>query len=382
MQYPPDFGSGALRAASLGRVLSTSGREVHVPRLDSEGATGQVSRITASSGTDEATYVARFRGTNLDVSVTAVATASTATGVRDPLLAAIAATPELMGHVAKVTAVSTNALDVEAFEGITLTVTFTTNPSTHLSVAYTAAAAAPQYRFARAVEVVSVTSPKGMRTEGIRRPVAIAGAVLDLTQTHDGSGAYSVELLVRNMATGSATNETITWTQGGSAGATDTAAKNALEAKAFIESATINGTGDITVAGMPGYELSVVDSAATGGSAALAISLDTQADDLPRFALVLDDGQTPVFTAIPQTLPVGPLIGSIVCTADPSGRSTKYAVEAPGSSISGNVVYVETAVGDDWGRLYDTPSATRTPWPDPAWDGLDAADPNYAAIRL
>lgn len=378
---PPDIGSG-LRGFRPGRVVADAGQCNHVTRLPTDGPTGQKNRITASNGTNEATYTARFVGggtaAGVDVTVTAVATASSATGVRGPLLAAIVASSLLMAYIAEIEAVSTDAIDVWAIEGATLTVTFPTNPSTHLSTSATAAVDRPQYRWGRAVEVVAPPAlPGRMIGSGIRHPVAIGGVDLDLTQTHDASGAYQVRLLVDGAI------ETISWVKGGDAAATDVAAAAAWEAKSFIADATVEGTGVIAVTGMPGVEITVVDATATGGSAAMALAIGSggQADPLPRFALVLDERATPTLDTMPQTVPTGPLPGVAVLTADPSNRSTVYAVEAPGASISGTAVYVET-YGDDAGRLYDTPSATRTPWPEARWRGFDATDPSIAYVEI
>jgi hypothetical protein len=378
MNFPPDIGTGSQLAASVGRIVrGVPGREVHVARPNTQAPTGHIATITASNGTDEATYQMRVRGsTGLDVTVTAVADASSAQGARDPLLAAAQADPLLMAYLKRAAGSSTNAIVLEAIDGVTLTVTFPTNPSTHLSVGYTAAAAAPQYLFGRAVEVVAATLPAGMTGEGIRQPVAIDGAVLDLTHTHDGSGEYSIVLSVDGVA------KHIAWSNGADQAATDALAVTALEAADYIADADIESAGVITVTGMPGVDITVISASAVGGAAAIALSLDTAADELPRFALVIDDRATPMLDSLPQTDATGPLIGSAPLTADQSG-STIYAVEAPGTSISGTTVYVETddSAGNE-GRLYDTPSATRTPWLEPKWVGLDADNASYAHIRF
>lgn len=358
-----DSGTGP-RASRLGRVIrSVSGRVNHRTRADATGATGQATTFTASNGTEDAEYVVRFRAEGVDETITAIPGASTALALVEALEAAVVDNPLIMAHAEKVTTTATTVV-VTALSGVTFAITLVENPSTHLSVAQVAATDAPQYTWGRAVQIAS---------DGrVEVPEAIDGAEIELTIGHDTeNNTHTLRLLVDGEI------QTITWDEGGSAGATDTAAKTALEAADFIAEAVINSTGDVDAFGMPGVVITVVDTDAEGSST-LAAALTTQADPLPTLGLVAHDRATPFLDGIPA--PSGPLPGAAVLTAGPSGTTT-YGVEAPGAAISGTAVYVETS-GSDAGRLYDAPSATRIPWPQAEWVGLDDADPTLAHIRL
>jgi hypothetical protein len=198
--------------------------------------------------------------------------------------------------------------------------------------------------------------------------------VIDIVQTHAATTTYVVIFLANGV------QQTVTWASGADLAAADAAAVAAWEANEFIADLTFSPAGTGVITGMPGVEIAII-SATDDTAATISVTLDTQADALPTFALVRDDG-APILDALPQTVPVGPLIGSAVPCADASG-SNWYAVEAPAASLAGTDVYVETDdSGDDLGRLYDTASATRTPWPAAKWVAIDASDPTIAYIAL
>ena len=361
MQPTLDIGTDP-RASRLGRLISAvSGRVNQKARLDATGSTGQVTTITASGGTEDAEYTARFRLPGVDETVTAIPGASTAAALVDALEAAIEGNALIMAHVAEIETTATTVV-VTTLDDYEFVLTFPDNPSTHLSAAQVAPVDAPQYLWGRAVEVTS---------DGVRHPVAIDGAVVELTVGHSGSTDYTLRLLVDGQI------ETITWDAGGDAGATDAAAVAALEAEDFIVSAVADPEGTVTVTGAPGTPIQVLDADGSG-AATLAASLESAADPLPQLALVVHDRATPHGDF--ERAPSGPRPGAAVLTATASGSST-YGVQAPSAEISGTEVWIETD-GDDAGRPFDSASATRIPWPQAEWVGLDDADPTIAHIRL
>lgn len=376
----PDLGDGYYRGASPGRLAAGDPRMANIStRLDSTGEVTQKTTITASGGTAAASYTYRFRDSGLDESITAIPAASSAASLVAAFYAAVLLNPALMARLQEVDTTATTVV-LDAISGTTLTVTEVLDAGGHLSFAQVAASAAPQYIWGRAIEVTSVASPTGMRNEGIVHPTIINGAVVDLTETFAAADNFTLSLGVMGPGIDGVLEEVHTWVGDTDTDTTDLAAKAAIDASAYY-TVTIVSTGVMTIDALPGVNL-VVLNVSNDGAATVAAALDTAADIIPQFALVVDDQHTPTLDSYPQTTPTGPLIAGAVATLEKSGGRVTYAVLAPGASLAGTDVYVETTVGATLGRLYDTASTTRIPWADAQWDTIDADDPNIAYVRL
>lgn len=376
-----DIGKEERKSASIGRpVRQVFGRKTVRARKDTEGATAQTSQINVTATQNTTTYSVRFQGKSLDETVP-VTTDGTATQekLRDLLVAAIEANPALMAFVDSVVA-GVNLLIVTWKEAVpTVTVNFPTNPSTDLTLTTVASAAAPQYLYGQAAEVRSVAAQPPLLTSGVRRPVEISGEVLGVSITHSGGETFQVVYLIDGGST------TVGWAAGANADATDLLAETALEgALPAGTDVTVDSTGELTVTFTPGVSVSIVSGSGTG-AADVSTAVDSAADPLPKFCLVIDDFETPPVDSIARFKgpAIGPYPGTAPQTADSSGGGVEWAVASPGIAVSdGDPVYVEADSGDaDYGLLKAAPSLTRIPWLGMQWVTIDPQDPNLAHVR-
>ena len=381
MSRPLDIGNNQHSGFALGRcVSSASGRMNTVACADAEGRTAQNNRISIAGAENASEYSIRFQAEGLDVTVS-YTTDGTATQeeLRDGLYDAIFADPILGAYLADVTK-GTNLLDVDSRKGVDLTLMFPANPTTDLAVVKTAEADGPQYLYGQAVEMVAATLSAGKLApaDGMRRPQAVAGQILDVTIVHDAGDTYTV------IGTLDGAPVVFSFAAGADADKTDTAAKAAMEAAVPGSLATIVATGDIDWTMPPGSVWNTI-TAVSDDSGTVALALNTAGAEVPSYGLVVDDMATPTFgTATGQTDVVGPLPGSPGLVASKSG-STVWAVQFPtGETITrGGTVYVEADTGSaDRGLLFADPSQTRVPWAGAEWVGADPNDATIAHIRL
>jgi len=375
-----DLGRVQRKTASWGRSARNSYSRINTrSRIDSEGAQGQTSQINVTAATNDGVYSVRVQGRHIDETVTVTLDGdATQTEARDALIAAINANSLILAYAASVTAGSNLLIITWNVGAPTMAVSFPLNPGTDLTLTAGAAVAAPQYAYGEAAEVVAMAASGKLMPSGIRRPVEIAGAIIGIDETHNASDEYAVTFLLDGIST------PVAWSAGGSAAATDTAAKAALDAALPTGTTTvIDGTGELTVSFTPGVKASVV-SATVDGTGPITAVVDSAAAALPKFCLIADDlSTTPNDTGAGYTgEPIGPRIGTAVLTADASGGGVEWATEAPGVALSeGDPVYVETD-GADRGRLFSVPSLTRTLWPEAKWVGVDSRDPLTATVAL
>ncbi len=395
MNIPFDFGpNDGTNAGAIGRCVEcVPGRRREVTRLDATGAVGQRYRVTAGGAGNSATYSIRIQLGSIDTESTYITdSSSSATELGAGLTAALQANGTF-GVIASAVYVSAGVFDILFRPGLDVaTVTFPLNPSTHLSGSNTAATAAAQYIFGRAAEVVAQTgtpvNPRHLGTEYVQLPVAISGltgAVATFVNTHAASADYFGSLIVDGVGV------SFTFASGADQAATDVLAVAALTAaftSAYGGVVAQGSAGTQTVTFPAGKVVSRGTPGFTPATAAFAVTVAASATTYP-YTLVVDGGSTPSTDLGPGNIasPTGPLVGAAVLCADYAGGSA-YVVESPGAVVAGTPVYVETAAGDNRGRLYNTTSATRRLWsasylgPAPVWLRNDPLNSNAALIAF
>jgi hypothetical protein len=139
-------------------------------------------------------------------------------------------------------------------------------------------------------------------------------------------------------------------------GATDLLPGSHLWTEAEVEITTADE--EVTVTLPPGEALTIISGPVN--TVDLVIEAEATAGAaLPRLALVIDaHNADPVANRTGITTVTGPLPGRPVLTADPSGRTTEWAVVAPTDSIASKRVYADAS------GIYGTPGAGRVPVPD------------------
>lgn len=383
----PMLNGGATAYGQIGSLLR--GLRNCVGRRDVTGATVQSDQINVTGAENSATYVIRFTSSNAErdgyyVEITATTDSSSSqTELRDAIKAAADDSPNLFTLISSIV-VGTNLLTVTWLDGQTGTITFPTNPTTDLTLTSLAtAAAAPQYYYGRAVEIRDLATQLAAEYgEGIRVATFAGGGTVTLTIVHDAGDTYTVAGNYVNAA-GVSSTFSVDFAAGADLAAAVANAITALETEFPLADATSPGAGVVLLTMEPGARVwgvtGVSDDAGT-----VTPSAET-AGTLPKFALVALDNSTPLPDTYPTPAqPVGPDIGAMVQTADPLDGSAHYivAVDTSESISRGDAVYVETTAGATLGRLYNTQTASRIPWPQAKWVGVDPSFPARGVIAL
>lgn len=384
----PMLNGGATAQGRIGALLR--GPRNCVARRDISGATVQSDRINVTGAENSETYVIRFTSANAErdgyyVDITAVTDSSSSqTELRDAIYAAALNSPNLFTLISGITT-GTNILTVTWLDGQTGTITFPTNPTTDLTLTSLAVAAdAAQYYYGRAAEVVDLTTMLAAEYgEGLRVATAVAGASLTLTIVHDAGDTYTVSYTYES-AEGAITTSSFDFAAGADLAAAVANAIAAAEAAFPLATVTSPGAGVVSIVLEAGANIWGV-TGASDDAGTVTPSAVTAPAALPKFALVALDNSTPLPDTYPvPAQPVGPDIGAMVQTADPMSGAALYVVTVDTSeSISrGDAVYVETTAGATLGRLYNTQTASRVPWPAAKWAGVDPSFPARGVIAL
>lgn len=307
--------------------------------------TAQVTTLTVSAPTSGQTYT--FTVTPPKVAAQTVSAAATSTTPAD-LIALFLATIRSNSYITgafSVTSTSTTIVFTARTPGTAGDGVFTevADPTNDLSFSEsTDEADAGTATYGRYYPVSRDTSRGGEATYA--QPSTLAGPVLTLTQTHDASGAYSLDLTVSDPL-GRVTSYVLSWTQGGSAAATDDALEAELAAELGASGTLITianpSTGVVTATFPVGYRVGFADATATGGSAALVPTVTT-GSAAPTPALILGDGEGSDTVGSVRTAsragsnPVGLL----------RGNGTLVTVEDPGAAVTaGEPVWIDSTTG-------------------------------------
>lgn len=360
-QIPVGGPTSDLPVGLVGQPIRTvPDRENKVARADAAGVLQQSSVVTVGGAGNSATYSLRIlatdNGSAFDTTYTVTTDGSgTIAELRDLLYDAMIADAAL-GVVVSGIALTTGVLTLSWAAGRSGTVTFPLNPSTHLTVATTAAGFA-QYTYGRFVEVVElVGQPANLVGEGIQPITAIDGGKLALTIETNTSSQTSTTVVLHSYSDGRLpVTETL------AVSSSSTAALTAAAIVAAAESLWTEADVEITIAAEevtitlpPGEELAVISVTNTS---TLDISVATTAAVVvPKLALVIDAHNVdPIPSRTGITTVTGPLPGRPVLTADPTGHSTEWAIVAPGTSLASTRVYADAS------GIYDAPAIGRLP---------------------
>ncbi len=357
----PRYGLGVRGLALIGRLLYTSNTSPDpLPRRDSVGSTKQITTITCGAPDNSSDYTVAFTSTAdgasgeaVSVTVTTDASATDAE-LRTLLLAALYDEPGFMRFVESIGG-TTTTLVVTFLEGQKGTFEFTANPSTALTQAATQAQADSQeYLYGRAVEVVA-RPDDNVSNEGVRPLVAGAGEVLTVTTNTAANTETSTAVYAYTPAGGATRQVTVVFTSGADATAATAAAVIAYAA-AFPNATVTDNDPTATVSFPMGDTVALISITNTG---LLDVSASVAAGSaVPRCTLVYNDQTEPISDAYPSTAAPTGTTDKTVSTIDAGVMNVER--DTSETITKGGIAWAETADGANKGRLYATPSPTRT----------------------
>ena len=306
------------------------------------GATAQVVTLTItspSSGVNYAISVTPYGGSAQVITV--ASTSTTAADLVALFLAACKANAAISG-ACSLSSTSSTLVFTDRTPGTQVT-TFAEVTDAGGDLAFsttTAGADASTYTFSRVYPTSVDTARGGERT--VSQPSTLAGPVLTLTQTHDASGAYSLDVTATDPL-GRVVTYVLSWEKGANAAGTDDNAEAELLAEMGTLVAIANpSTGVVTATFPVGYRVGYADATATGGSAALVPSVTTGSATPSAPALILrnDDPSETIATVRSATrsgsIPLGFL----------RGAGVQLVVDDPGAAVTeGDPVWVDSATG-------------------------------------
>ena len=311
----------------------------------SSGATAQVLTLTVSAPTAGQVYsyiVTPYGGAAQTISVTA--TSTTPADLIALFLAAHKANAYAYAAVSIATTSTTMVFTDRAPGANVTSIVESADPTNDLSFATTTAgAAAGTFTIGRyAPATFSTTTPGEISTA---QPSALAGPVLTLTIVHDASGAYSADLVYTDPA-GATSSVDLSFAQGGSAGGTDDAAEAELAAELGASGTLVTianpSTGVVTATFPVGYSVDFSNVAATGGSAALTLSVaaGSARPALPALVLASGESSDTIGTARSATR-AGSVPSGLI-----RGNGVRVTVEDPGAAVTvGAPVWIESSTG-------------------------------------
>lgn len=164
--------AGALNGCALaGRPVKTNVVSKQVSVLSADSGSPQSLTITATGPANTTTYSGTITGLDVVIPFSVLTDGSaTATELASGILADIQGDP-LSGVILASSSSAVGVVTVVAKSGVTLTVAYTANPGTVLATVTTAAIAAPQFLWGRAVEVTGVVlDESGIQVETVEAP--------------------------------------------------------------------------------------------------------------------------------------------------------------------------------------------------------------------
>jgi len=308
------------------------------------GATAQVKTVTVSAQTSGQVYghtITPYGGALQTISVTA--TDTTPATLIAQIVAAHKANAYANGAVAIATASSTTYTLTDRTPGAAVSTIAEVDADNKISIANTTAGAdATSFTFGR---YAPLSSSATTGEHSVAQPSVLVGAVLTLTQTHDASGDYSLDIITSDPA-GVTRSYPVSWTHGANAAATDTAATTALTTAfgSTLATAAVASTGVVTLTFPIGYTVTYADVTASGGSAALSAAVTASATT-PTPALILRDGEASTTTI--ATVRTASIAGtSPLCLYGRPAAPIQVTVEDPGAAVTaGTPVWIDSTTG-------------------------------------
>lgn len=366
-------------AIRVGQLVQPKARMETAVVIPATSGTTRLLTSAVSTATTTSDYTIRGRMPGEEwVSVTFTTSSTSATALRDGLVAAWNADPVLRGWALSAAASAGTAINWTGIgeNGGAFEVEIVANPGSALGTitVTTAGAANAETAFGTYVLLTSA-----VRTSNVRRFVssslsALAGDVVTFSATYSGSETFDWSINVDIPGVGPTFYSDSAVAVGANLAAMLAALVASLEA-ALGDVVTVDTSSpDVTVTFPIGYGVITVASSASGSAALTSVKAD--GDSVPNVALVYDD-DTVAPTAIGSTVTGYPattqaavvLSGADVAVADPGDSPTL-----------GGIVWIETAAGSTNGLPYGTATASRFPHPTHRWQIVDDVSPGLAII--
>lgn len=305
------------------------------------GASAKVVTVTVSAQTSGAVYghtITPFNGAAQTISVTA--TNTTPATLIAQIIVAHNANAYAGGAVAIAAASSTTYTLTDRTPGANAFTYAEIDADNKLSASTSAGADATAFTFGR----YAPTSVDADGQRNVAQPSVLVGAVLTLTQTHDASGDYSLDIITSDPL-GVTRSYPVSWTHGANAAATDTAATTALTTAfgSTLATAAVASTGVVTLTLPIGYVVTVADVTATGGSAALSAAVTASAT-APYPALILRDGESSTTTV--GAVRSASIAGTSPTCLMPAPGPVLFTLEDPGAAVTaGTPIWIDSTTG-------------------------------------
>ncbi len=268
------------------------------------GAVAQVTTVTFSSPSNSSPYSITTTDPYTGVTeLVSIATDGSATDAEASalMLLAVQDSPLTFGYFSAADNGAGVVTLTARTPGLAISVVETTDTGAKMAVATpTAAAAATEYTFGRAVELYWSTA-NGISSRRARIPVQPTRGTFTFTLTHDASSSYVLNVAVLNAATNERTNLGVSFASGANVTATGANAVTAWNAcnnlgSGLISAAAASPSGAtvaITVTLPTGWTFASAQTPTviTGGTAACTTpAVGTAGGTVPEMALVYDAG--------------------------------------------------------------------------------------------